>query len=299
MQRVLHRSASVSMFEVRCRPHDFARGPEECAQVSQIAFPRHGVFERETRGERAIADLNQVLFFNADEPYRIAHPASCGDDCTVFVFDPATLREALELFDPARAEAAASPFRFAQALSDPRAFMAQEALRNATLAAQPDALAIEEGALRLLHLTIAASYRAHGQAGRPARRSTLLAQRATAQNACLMIAQRFREELSLEAIARTVYASPFHLARLFKQHVGLSIHQYQHRLRLREALLRVAEGEENLARLALELGFSSHSHLSDSFRQAFGEPPGKYRKLRGLQVLREMSRNLEVPRTRA
>jgi hypothetical protein len=98
------------MFEVRCRPHDFASGPEECAQLHQIVFPRSGLFERETRGTRAIADLNQVLFFNADEPFRIAHPVRCGDDCTVFVYDDAILHEAVSVFDPARTEGEAPPF---------------------------------------------------------------------------------------------------------------------------------------------------------------------------------------------
>jgi AraC-like DNA-binding protein len=293
-QRALHRSPGVSIYDVRCRPHNFAPGAEEAAEVHQIAFPRQGMFEREMCGERSVADLNHVLFFNAHESYRIAHPAGCGDDCTVFVYDTATLREAIHATDPAHAEAAAPPFRFAHALSDAPTFLAQEALRGAALAPQADPLAIEEAALALLHTVVRASYQSHGQAPAPVRRATLRAHAATAQNACLVLAQRFREDLSLEAVARAAHTSPFHLARVFRKHVGLSIHQYRQHLRLREALLRVADGERSLTRLALELGFASHSHLSDSFRAAFGAAPAAYRKLQGAQALREMSGDLAV-----
>jgi AraC-like DNA-binding protein len=276
-QRALYESPSVQIYDVRCRPHDFARGPEECVGVHQIAFPRHGLFERETRGQRSIIDSNQVLFFNAHEPYRIAHPAGCGDDCTVFVFDPSILREAVHATDPARVDAALPPFRFAQSLSSPRGFLAQEALRRAAQLREADALAIEEAALRLLHALVGASYQRHGVTTKRARRATEQAHQTTVHNACFVLAQRYREELSLEQLARSVYSSPFHLARLFKQRVGLSIHQYRLRLRLRAALRALADGEQNLAKLALELGFASHSHLSDRFRAAFGVAPSSCR----------------------
>lgn len=280
VQRTLYRSASVQIYDVCCRPHDFARGREECTGVDQIVFPRHGSFERETRGERALADLNQVLFFNAHEPYRIAHPAGCGDDCTVFVFDPGILREAVQNTDPAHAERGSAPFRFAQALSSPRAYLAQQALRAASTRPELDGLALEESALCLLAATLRDSYRARDLPLPAIRRATAQAQQATAHDARQLLAQRFREPLSLSQIARAVYTSPFHLARIFKQHVGLSLHQYRLQLRLREALVRVADGERNLARLALELGFNSHSHLSDSFRAAFGAAPSSLRRSR-------------------
>jgi AraC family transcriptional regulator len=287
-QHALYRSDIVQVYDVCCRPHDFARGREECTGVNQIVFPRHGTFERETRGQRAIADRNQVLFFSAHEPYRIAHPAGCGDDCTVFVFDPALLWDAVQASDPAQAEAGGVPFRFAQALSSPRVYLAQQALRAAAALPEVDALALEEGALRLLDATLSCAYRDRGLVAstlRPVRRTTHHAHQATAHDACLLLAQRFREPLSLTEIARAISSSPFHLARLFRQQVGLSVHQYRMRLRLREALVRIAEGEQNLARLARELGFNSHSHLSDSFRAAFGTSPSHLRSSRSPRVL--------------
>src|SRR5688572_19029619 len=114
----LYRSASVSVYDVRCRPHDFGRGREEWSRTNQIVFLRRGLFERETRGHKLIADTNHVSFFNRDEPYHVAHPGACGDDCTVFVFPDAFLQEAVRVHDPAWADAAAPPFRFTHALND-------------------------------------------------------------------------------------------------------------------------------------------------------------------------------------
>lgn len=291
-------SAGVSVYDVQCRPRDFARGAEEWARAHQVVFPRRGVFAVEVQGRELIADSNHVLFFNPDEPYRVSHPAGCGDDCTVLAFDEPLAREAIAEWDPAAAESP-QPFRSARVACDQRAFWWQNRLRQGALAGQLDPLGLEEIALQLLRALLENSYR--GRAGASARRvrvDTARLHAAQVQQASLLLATRFGEELSLSAIARAVHSSPFHLARVFRAHSGLSLHQYRHRLRLREALRRLAEGETDLSALALELGFSSHSHLSDAFRAAFGLSPSQARNLRGARVSAEMSRILEAPRRR-
>jgi AraC family transcriptional regulator len=300
--QALHCSRAVSLYDVRCRPCDFGRGPEEWSRADQIVLPRRGVFERETRGETTLADANHVLFFNHDESYRVSHPAGCGDDCSVVVFDAALLHEAVRQRDPSWMESADHPFRFAQALSSQRAFVSLEQLRRALHAAERDVLAIDEAALELLDALLADAYAQHGSPVPRSNDATRRAHREQARCARLFLAEHFREELSLQEIARAVHCSPFHLARLFRRHAGLTLHQYRHRLRLREALLRIADGERNLSALALELGFSSHSHFTDCFRQSFGLAPANYRKLASCtfgarETARrslETSKNLEV-----
>lgn len=104
--RALHTSPTVSIYDVRCRPHDFGRGPEEWSSTDQIVLPRRGVFARETRGETTRADANQGLFFGRDETSRVAHPGGCGDECSVLVFDAAVLSDAVQQHDPAAARVA-------------------------------------------------------------------------------------------------------------------------------------------------------------------------------------------------
>ncbi len=111
----------------------------------------------------------------------------------------------------------------------------------------------------------------------------------------MFLATAFGENASLDDLGRAVHASPFHLARLFRREAGLTIHQYRHRLRLRAALARIADGESNLSDLAFQLGFSSHSHLTDAFRLSFGMSPTTCRKSLDLRQFHELSRNLEVP----
>jgi AraC-like DNA-binding protein len=108
------------------------------------------------------------------------------------------------------------------------------------------------------------------------------------------VAGRFRSTLSLAEVARAVHYSPYHLARLFRREVGVPIHRYRSRLRLGAALERLAEGADDLTALALDLGYSSHSHFSNAFRRAFGIPPGDCRRTLAPARLRELSKNLKA-----
>lgn len=84
-------------------------------------------------------------------------------------------------------------------------------------------------------------------------------------------------QLSLAEIAACVKASPTYLTAAFRRHEGMSIGRYQRRLRLGRALLDLPNTED-LAALALDLGFSSHAHFSSAFRAACGESPSQYRQ---------------------
>lgn len=91
----------MSITDVRCRPSTSRSGGEEQAAAHELVFPRAGVFVKHVGGQRAVADPNHVLFFNAGEPYRVSHPVPGGDDCTCFVFSEETLLEVLGRCEPA------------------------------------------------------------------------------------------------------------------------------------------------------------------------------------------------------
>lgn len=291
-QRQLHASASVTIHDVRCRPHDHAHGPEEWCTANQIVFPRDGLFVRDARGQSALGNPNHVLFFQKHEVYRVSHPVGHGDDCTVFCFADSTLSEAIATLDPDVAERPDQPFPFNQCASTPRVFLLQERLRQAAENLQTERLALDEAALTLLDMVLEGAYRTRG-----VQRITASSQlhREQAERTKLLLAARFREDLTLDQVAHAVHCSPFHLARLFRRQTGLSVHQYRHQLRLSAALERVVAGERNLSALALHLGFSSHSHLSDAFQRTFGMVPSACRKSLNTARLRELSRILKVP----
>ena len=87
---------------------------------------------------------------------------------------------------------------------------------------------------------------------------------------------------SLHDVADVAHCSYFHLAHLFRAHMGLGLHAYRERLRLAAALQRLDEGEGDLAALAHDLGYSSQSHMGAQFRRVVGVTPAQARQaLRG------------------
>ena len=86
-RRTLVDSLGVSVMDLHCRAGVEPLGPEEPNPTHGIVFVRKGVFRRMRRGETFVADPNHVLFFNAGEPYRYAHPLPGGDECTVLAVE--------------------------------------------------------------------------------------------------------------------------------------------------------------------------------------------------------------------
>jgi len=107
-----------------------------------------------------------------------------------------------------------------------------------------------------------------------------------------VLARQMADPLPLADLARSVHSSAFHLCRVFRRETGLSLHQYRTRLRLRSALERLAGGDRDTTSLALELGFSSRGHFSDSFRHELGLSPSAFRQIATAGRVRELSKNL-------
>lgn len=77
----------------------------------------------------------------------------------------------------------------------------------------------------------------------------------------------------LREVAARLGVSPFHLAHVFRQQTGVPLHKYLLGVRLEMALARIVAGEASLSMLALDLGFSSHSHFTTMFREHFKASP--------------------------
>jgi AraC family transcriptional regulator len=86
----------------------------------------------------------------------------------------------------------------------------------------------------------------------------------------------FQRSLRLSDVAGAVGASSTYLTDVFSRFEGVSLHRYVTQLRLARALVELPESGD-LTRLALDLGFSSHSHFTLAFRRAFGCTPSTFR----------------------
>jgi AraC-like DNA-binding protein len=99
------------------------------------------------------------------------------------------------------------------------------------------------------------------------------------------IVDTVREALALDPrirvvqLARQAAVSPHHLSRIFAAETGQTISAYRNCLRARIALERVAAGERSLARIAADLGFADHAHLTRVVRRQAGAPPSNLREL--------------------
>ena len=257
---------TVKVRDVYCGGECRHRSPEECASATTLVFPYRGVYRRHVDANEAIADSGQVVFFNAEEGYRISHPVQGGDACLSVMVDEAQLRElapqALLRDGPRLA------FRHQRLSIDPRAQALVALLRHSLRTGVAEPLEAESLALTLTR-------RAIGPRTTRAPTASVSRQKLVDRTK-LVLAGDPTHRWTLAEIAAEVGGSPVYLTQVFRQVEGLPLYRYQLRLRLARALDLVAQYDD-LTALSLELGFSSHSHFSAAFAQAYGRTPSEFR----------------------
>lgn len=77
-------------------------------------------------------------------------------------------------------------------------------------------------------------------------------------------------DLSLVQIAEVINISPTYFASLFKRATGISPHQYVIQQRVERAKLLLTTTDLAIANVALQVGFSSQSHLTQHFKRLTG-----------------------------
>jgi AraC-like DNA-binding protein len=85
--------------------------------------------------------------------------------------------------------------------------------------------------------------------------------------------------LGLAELAHRLCVSQPYLSRVFRQYAGVSLTRFRNQLRVRQVLDRIEAGEESLARMAAELGFADHAHLTRTVREEVGHPPVSVRRM--------------------
>ena len=134
-------------------------------------------------------------------------------------------------------------------------------------------LIIEEIIVRLLCSDAAPAIRDSALLSRTARRI---------QDVIRLIGERYREPLSIEAMARHAAMSPSHFAHTFRAVAGLSPMRYLRNTRLEAARrLMLSEGLRPGA-AALEAGFESASHFAREFKRRYDQTPGEWLSRMGL-----------------
>ena len=243
-----------------------------------FVFPRHSVELRHEGKPAFLADANVVTLYNRGQRYSRRPVSPQGDHCEWFAVEQGVLLEAVRRRDPRVDDQPEAPFRHPYGPCHPRTYLAQRALFDRLRQGEPvESLLVEETVLGLLGEVLAGVYAFRGPSCRPAARVSPR-QREAAEQARRLLAQRLGDPLRLTEIAREVRLSPFHLCRTFRAATGSTLHAYRNQMRLQSALERLADGCD-ITSVALDLGYSSHSHFTEAFRRLFGITPSRIRRL--------------------
>jgi len=254
-----HRSGLGGRHTARA-PLGVSNGDRESPAV--LRLPLRGVLGIEWRGQTVAMDTSTAMFIGVDEEYRINHLVP-GQEKAILIILAASLCE--DVFG--NVEGGVASLRSHDHLG---ICLAAQALRD-----DGDRLEAEELTMTLLG---SISPRFTRDPGRTLRRLRP-AQLSRIEDVRALLAASPTTRWDLHSIGRTVHCSPFHLSRQFRAVTGETVSRYLLRLRLAEAVGRLANGERDLAVTAVESGFAHHSHFSRRFRAAFGVTP---RQARGM-----------------
>lgn len=289
----LYESPLVKVQDYICRAGTGGPGAEEHYTQNTIVLMRHGAFCKHFGSRMVTADVNQAIFFSKGSTVRVSHPGECGDRGTVFAVTPRVLNDIIRELDPSVDERPDQPFPFVTGPCDSATFLRHRELvqrleRQGSAPLEP--LWADVTALQLSADILEAAYAQAGLSRGPRKTSTAQEHANRAEAAKTYLARSLGARVTLDAVARAVHTSPFHLTRIFQQRVGVPLHRYLMQLRLRASLEKLAEGASDLTALALDLGFASHSHFADAFRKEFGRSPSEMRRSATSAALREMSK---------
>jgi len=92
------------------------------------------------------------------------------------------------------------------------------------------------------------------------------------------IEDHLEEDLSLEKLAEIFFASKYHIAHVFKDNIGLSIHQYITKKRLNLCQEAISSGM-SITDAYHRFGFGDYSSFYRAFKKEYGISPKDYRDM--------------------
>ena len=227
-----------------------------------VVFVRRGALLRAVDGRSTVVDTASYWVERPGTRQSIGHPLG-PDVSTALILDPHLLGS---LADPDR------PSLPAAALTPPAADLAHRLLlsRSRRPSGAQDAFTLAEEVLLL-----AGNLLRHMVDERPGpTRHGRDRWAKISEKAKLRLATA---DAGLVELARELKVSPVALSRHFHEVTGLTLGRYRRRLRVRQAVHCVAQGERNLAALAATLGFADQSHLTRAVRAEYGITPSRLR----------------------
>jgi AraC family transcriptional regulator len=272
--RTLFESSDLYFAELVCPPDDPAWGEENLVTRPIVALPATPVWQVHDGGPPTLANANHAVLHHPGSEYRRERFQGNGYRCVFFFPSDRLVREIAAEVAPGAADRDTHRFP-AHTVPLPAATFALGRRLARALAAGRMGPRAHEGLYAVLRSAVLAAY---GQPAPPrgVRLGTARAHREIAEAAKELVTRRLADRIHLDDAADQLHVSAYHLARVFRAATGYSLHAYQTQLRLREGLDRLERGSApDIARLGIDLGFSSHSHFTASFRQTMGTRPSE------------------------
>jgi AraC-like DNA-binding protein len=236
-----------------------------------VVFPRTSAWIQHAGKPAFVADPNIVTLYNQHQEYTRRPIAPVGDWCEYYAIAPDVLRQIVAAWDPASADEPSRILRLTHARADAQTYLAQRAVyRHVRATDMPDAMFVEETMVSLVSRVLGSAYE------RPSAANA--SQRDLVEHVRQLLAGHFSRRFTLTELAVASGASVFHLCRVFRAVTGTTIHAYRNQLRLRAALAAVLDSRRDLSTLALDLGYSTHSHFTAAFRACYGLTPSAARR---------------------
>ncbi len=267
LAQLLLSTKAITIRDVICRGEHRSKSSEEWSRTTHVVFPYRGVYVYHVGPDDAVAEANQVVLFNAMESYRVSHPVEGGDACLSLTVGPELLGELAPRHQLREGDPPA--FRRLHLRIDPRAQVLVALLRHGLTRHAAEPLEAETLAFTLMR-------RALGERTSHATRGTFGRQRLVDRTKLVLTSDMARR-WTLAEIAAEVGVSPVYLTQVFAQVEAVPLYRYHLRLRLARALDLLGE-YDNLTALSIDLGFSSHSHFTAAFRQAYGRTPAEFQQ---------------------
>jgi len=271
VETLLFRSDLVKVGTFECAADDPFFRVSEPLDNDVFVLPRKSLWIRRDDDEYQFVEPGAILMHRAGSRLERRRAAESGERTYWFGVRPDAFVDALRRYDLSTENmggALIADLHFHHRL----AVLVMKIERG-----QLDRLAVEEEVLSLF-LGICERRADQVKKSTGARGLTADRQRRLVGRARAFLDAHLAETIGLESVARDAGTSLYHLCRVFREQTGLTMHAYRTRQRLGHALDRLVSGSSaNLTDLALDLGFSSHSHLSRVFQKQMGVPPSAIR----------------------
>ena len=92
------------------------------------------------------------------------------------------------------------------------------------------------------------------------------------------IAEHYRENLTLEVLAKHIHMNSFYFSSYFKKQMGQNFKDYLNRVRMEHALELLLNSDMRSYEIAEEVGFKDYRYFNEVFSRYYGKTPAAYRK---------------------